>query len=250
MVLSTNWSVPWHQASNGQAESSVRIVKSGLRRMSGGTLETKLSWFLFSYRTIPHTTNGVIPAELQVKRKFQTNLDRLRPSTSTTELLSQDHQKFHHDRTVKMQMLLKGLEVFAQNFNSWPWWLARHVLEGIDALSFLIKLQDGWVIWCHQDHMRVCLCSSEPMSPTPVNNPGLEQIESRLPPQLETVPQVSIPTRDTVMSEKPPIQKSTVAMSTPLQWSAGEIRAPKCFSPGWSLDLNQGLINKWGGCYA
>ena len=37
---------PYHQATNGQAESSVKIVKSDLRRMSGGTLETKLFTFL------------------------------------------------------------------------------------------------------------------------------------------------------------------------------------------------------------
>ena len=79
---------PYYQASDDEAESAVKIVKSGLRRMSGGTLETKLLWFLLSYRITPHTTTGVTPAELLMKRKLQTNLDRLRPSTSTTLLLS------------------------------------------------------------------------------------------------------------------------------------------------------------------
>lgn len=83
----------YHQASNGQAESSVKLVKSRLRRMSGGTLETRLSWFLLSYSKTLHTTTGVRPAELLMKRKLQSNLDRLRPSTSTTVFLSQDHQK-------------------------------------------------------------------------------------------------------------------------------------------------------------
>ena len=50
---------PYHQASNSLAESLVKIVKSGLRRISGGTLETKLSRFLLSYKTTPHTTTGV-----------------------------------------------------------------------------------------------------------------------------------------------------------------------------------------------
>ena len=67
---------PYHQASNGLAENSVKIVK----RMSGGTLETKPSWFLLSYMTTPDTTTGVTPAELLMKRKLQTNLDRLKPS--------------------------------------------------------------------------------------------------------------------------------------------------------------------------
>ena len=101
------------------------------------------------------------------------------PSTSTSVLLSQNHQKFHHDRTAKIWTFRKGQEIFAQNFNGSPRWLARHVLEGIDALSFLIKLQDERVIQHHQEHMRVCLCFSEPMSPTLVNHPDPEQMEWR-----------------------------------------------------------------------
>ena len=115
---------PNYQASNGQVESAVKIVKSGLRRMSVGTLETKLSWFLLSYRITPHITTAVTPAELLMKRKLQTNLNRLRPSTSTTVILSQDHQKFYRDWTAKMRMFHKGQEVLAQNFNISPRWLA------------------------------------------------------------------------------------------------------------------------------
>ena len=117
--------------------------------MSGGTLETKLSQFLLSNSTTPYTTTGVTPAELLMKRKLQINLDRLRPSTSNTVHFSQDHQKFHHERTAKKRMFHKGQEVFAHNFNRSLRWLAGHVLESIDALSFLIKLQDGKVIGCH-----------------------------------------------------------------------------------------------------
>ena len=78
----------YHQASNDQAKSVVKIVENGLRRMSGGTLKTKLSRFLLSYRTTPHNTTGVTLAELLKKMKLQTNLDRLRPSTSATVLLN------------------------------------------------------------------------------------------------------------------------------------------------------------------
>ena len=100
--------------------------------------------------------------------------------------------------------------------------------------------------------MRASLCSSEPMLPTPLNNLGPEKTESRLPPQLNTAPQVPIHAPDTVMLEIPPVQKSSVAMSTPVQHSSREvevppstvaistlqrrstqeIRAPECFSLG------------------
>ena len=71
--------------------------------------------------------------------------------------------------------------------------------------------------------MRARLCSSEPMSPTPVNNPESEQIESRLPPQPDTALWVPIYTPDTVMPENPPVRKSTVVMLTPLQQSSREV---------------------------
>ena len=57
-----------------------------------------------------------------------------------------------------------------------------------------------------------------------MNNLGPEQIESRLPPQLDTAPWVPIHTPDTVMPENPPVQKSTVAMSTLLQQSSREVK--------------------------
>ena len=75
--------------------------------------------------------------------------------------------------------------------------------------------------------MRAHLYSSESLSPTRVNNPGPEQIESRLPPQLDTAPLVPIHTPDTVMPENLPVQKSTVAMSTPLRQSSREVQVPQ-----------------------
>ena len=105
--------------------------------------------------------------------------------------------------------------------------MADQACFGIDTQSFLIKLQDGRVIRRHQTHMRACLCFSEPMSPTPVNNPGPEQIESRLLPQLDTAPRVPIYTPEEIMPEKPPVQKSTVAVSTPLQQSFREVEVPQ-----------------------
>ena len=74
---STVWSLLNVQASNGQVKSAVEIVKSGLGRMSGGTLETKLSQFLLSYRTTPDTTTGVTPAELLMKRKLENKLGQV-----------------------------------------------------------------------------------------------------------------------------------------------------------------------------
>ena len=60
---------PYHPASNCLAERAVRIFKEGFEKMEDGTVQTKLSRFLLSHRTTPHSTTGVPPAELLMKRR-------------------------------------------------------------------------------------------------------------------------------------------------------------------------------------
>ena len=71
---------PYHPASNGLAERAVRIIKDGLKKMSEGTLSDRVARFLFQYRNIPHSTTGMIPAELLMGRKLRSRLDLIRPS--------------------------------------------------------------------------------------------------------------------------------------------------------------------------
>jgi len=52
-----------------------------MKKMQGdGDLETCLSRFLFNYRTTPHTTTDVSPAELLMNLKLRSSLDLLSPS--------------------------------------------------------------------------------------------------------------------------------------------------------------------------
>ena len=59
---------PYHEASNGQAERGVRIFKEDFEKMEGGSTQSKLSRFLLRYRVTPHSTTGVLPAQLLMKR--------------------------------------------------------------------------------------------------------------------------------------------------------------------------------------
>jgi len=75
---------PGHPASNGQAERYVETIKSALNKgmSNGGTIKEVLNKFLFSYRTTPHATTQVSPAELFLKRQVRTVLDLLRPTAT------------------------------------------------------------------------------------------------------------------------------------------------------------------------
>ena len=71
---------PYHPASNGLAERSMRIFKGGMKKLKDRTLEIKLAHFLFSYRLTPQTTTGLSPSELLFGHRLCCHLDFLRPN--------------------------------------------------------------------------------------------------------------------------------------------------------------------------
>ena len=54
---------PYHPSSNGLAEHAVQTFKNGIRKLEGNVQE-KISRFLLRYRVTPHSTTGLLPAEL------------------------------------------------------------------------------------------------------------------------------------------------------------------------------------------
>ena len=73
---------PYNPASNGLAEKAVQTFKEGLKKMNGGSVETRVSRFLARYRITPQTSTGVSPAELLLGRKPRSRLENWKESTS------------------------------------------------------------------------------------------------------------------------------------------------------------------------
>ncbi|GFT57428.1 uncharacterized protein K02A2.6 [Trichonephila clavipes] len=75
-------SVPYHPATNGQAERIVQLFKASLksRRGDSGDLNVKLQRFLLQYRITPHSLTGETPSALFLKRCIRTTLDLLKPN--------------------------------------------------------------------------------------------------------------------------------------------------------------------------
>ena len=92
---------PYHHQSNGLAESYVRIFKNGLKTIQGNSLDERLAKLLFSYRTTPQTTTGLIPGELMLGRQLKTRFNFMFPNIQDRVEERQVKQKSNFDNRVK-----------------------------------------------------------------------------------------------------------------------------------------------------
>lgn len=90
----------YHQSSNGQAESSVKIVKNHLKKVlnSATSNDTLLARFLFDYRNSVDTTTGVKPSELMFRHKINDRFSSILPTISSSEKVvrKQAEQKYYY----------------------------------------------------------------------------------------------------------------------------------------------------------
>ena len=99
-------SVPYHPASNRQAERAVQTAKKGVDRMQPGPLPDQL--------TMPHTATGVTPAELLMGRNLQTCFHKLYPDQRKEVEKHQAQQKCDHNNGTELVQLEPGLLVDTQ----------------------------------------------------------------------------------------------------------------------------------------
>ncbi len=145
---------PFHPASNGLAERAVQTLKEGLKKMSGASVETNISRFLFQYRSTPQTTTGLAPAEMLLGRKLKSHLDLLHPDVEEKVRVQQGKQKAWHDRHARAQSFQEGETVFVRNFARGQRWLPGAIMRKSGPRSCVVRLSDGREVRRHQDHLR------------------------------------------------------------------------------------------------
>ena len=146
---------PYHPSSNGLAERAVRTFKEAMKKAASGTIETKISRFLFRYRNTPHSTTGISPAELLLGRKMKTHLENMRPDIASRVSDRQEKQKIAHDQHARHRPFCVGEDVYAKNFaSSKEKWLHGKIVAQSGPVSYRVKLDDGRVCSRHADHIR------------------------------------------------------------------------------------------------
>ena len=147
-------SAPYHPATNGLAERAVQTFKRGMKKSSSGDLKTQLARFLFHYRTTPHSTTGVAPAQLLLGRVPRTHLDLLKPSTDSRVRAKQELQKSAHDKKAKQRTFDVADTVFVRKAGEASPWIPGIVKSKQGDLTYLIDLDYGLIVRRHIDQIQ------------------------------------------------------------------------------------------------
>ena len=131
------YSAPYHPASNGQAERTVRTFKEAMKTLKTGNLQTKLDRLLYKYRIMPHSTTGKTPAQMMFGRELRSPFHLLRPGSLSTQ------ERTHEDLRKKTRSLKVGDLVWARNFaTNGEIWLAGMVSKKLGNVTYEITFED------------------------------------------------------------------------------------------------------------
>lgn len=156
-------SVPYHAASNGQAERMVQSLKHALKsaQRDAGTLKLKLAQFLLTYRNTPHSTTHETPAQLFLGRPLRTKLDLVKPSVQSTVQTSQ-YRAMMSCPNKTLREFAEGQTVAVRDYRGKDRWVSATVVKRNGPLTYEVKTQTATpLLWRrHVDQMRAALTQS------------------------------------------------------------------------------------------
>ena len=88
-------SPPCHPASNGLAERALQIFWHSVAKLTDGTVQTKITRFLFNYRITPQSTTGMSPSELLLGRRLKSALNLMELNLQHQVGKGKKRQKLH-----------------------------------------------------------------------------------------------------------------------------------------------------------
>ena len=148
-------SAPYHPSTNGLAERAVQTFKTYMKKAPNAPLEDNLSQFLFQYRITPHSTTGVSPAELLLKRRPRSKLDLVIPDLQSKVQCQQQQQKAAHDRHAVSRQFAVGDHVYVCDLPSKKDWIPGTIESTSGPLTFNVVLSTGKTVRRHADHIRI-----------------------------------------------------------------------------------------------
>ena len=128
-------SAPYHPATNGPAERAVQVVKHGLKKVTTGSIRSRIASVLPAYRLIPQTTTKSSPSELLLGRRPRSRLDLLKPNTAAIVELEQSKQVEQRDKYSRDRHFKVGHSVYVRNTTQGSPWVPGIVTTKSGAVS-------------------------------------------------------------------------------------------------------------------
>ena len=146
---------PYHPASNGLAERAVQTFKEGMKKLKDGSLETKLSRFLFKYRLTPQSSTGISPSEMMYGRRIRSQLDNLHPDLNKKTRQVQERQRKGHDIRARHREFQIGELVYVSNYGQGQTWLPGKMTGVQGSVLYSVLLDVGRSVRKHIDQLRM-----------------------------------------------------------------------------------------------
>ncbi|XP_063361853.1 uncharacterized protein K02A2.6-like [Cydia amplana] len=147
-------SAPYHPASNGAAESAVKICKAVIIKSFKEHLdaETALCRFLLQYRNTEHTATGESPAKLLQGRSLRTRLDCLRPDRGDHVRAAQERQRRAAGGVERE--LRAGDPVWVRQYRGDDKWMPGTVRDRRGDTDYIVDTDNGTGIHRHIDQLK------------------------------------------------------------------------------------------------
>ncbi|UYV77453.1 K02A2.6-like, partial [Cordylochernes scorpioides] len=124
-------SAPYFPATNGLAERFVQTLKRGLKNMRNEELNKSLANFLFTYRTVPHSSTREAPAVLFLKRMLKCKWNLLKPKLEVKPGFKKGYSPdFEEDENILVRDFLGP-------------WKEGKVIKRLGKCFYTVKLNDG-----------------------------------------------------------------------------------------------------------
>uniref|UniRef100_A0A1Y1K6Q2 RNA-directed DNA polymerase n=1 Tax=Photinus pyralis TaxID=7054 RepID=A0A1Y1K6Q2_PHOPY len=160
---------PYHAASNGAAENSVRTFKNCLKKLIAENIPLKqaVSRILLAYRSNVHITRNKTPAELQIGRKLRIRLDQIKPNSRNVTESRREKQKLFFRGNRRLNLNINDV-VMVKDYRGNNW-VKGKVINKLSPVTYLIETVDDKLVWKrHLDQIIKCniddkdsICSRE-----------------------------------------------------------------------------------------
>ena len=109
---------------------------------------------MLSYRTTPHSTAGVSPAELLFNRKLNTRLNFVKPKLSS---IKNEHEEFKdfNNRSKNLKLFYLGDHVSVRDYGKvLSKWVEGKITQKMGNVMYKIQLKCNTVVVKHIDQLR------------------------------------------------------------------------------------------------